>query len=94
MTLHREVKEDIQKWRVLGFSHKDAIRETAKRYRRGKLPANYPVPAIPIYVGWYPIGIGLCEGLSYWYIASRHMLWTCWQRYGLVRQSASSNSPR
>lgn len=51
-------------------------------------PPHYPVPAIPIKVGFMPWSWQQEYPSGYWYVASRHMLWTIFQRWGLIIERA------
>ena len=55
-------------------------------YERGYREPRYPVPAIPIRVGWMPSGI--CEFVNrpYWYVSTRTYLWTFWKGLGLLEE--------
>lgn len=53
-------------------------------YECGNFPPNYPVPAIPIRVGYMPAHPSQPYPSAYWYICSDNMLWSCFERFGLV----------
>lgn len=54
------------------------------RYVEGKEPPHFPVPAIPIRVGYMPADstqpIAPC---AYWYVSSDRLLWSIWKYEGL-----------
>lgn len=53
-------------------------------YQQGHGEPHFNLPAIPIKVGYMPWSWHQDYPSSYWYIASRHMLWTCFRRWGLI----------
>lgn len=53
-------------------------------YLSGNRPARYPVPAIPVRVGWMPESSKQQFPSSYWWICSTNMLWSCFEKWGLV----------
>lgn len=60
-------------------------------YLVGLLKPRYPVPAIPIKVGWQPSGMNECSGCCYWYIASEDLLWTAWATGQMVVERKDSD---
>lgn len=52
-------------------------------YAIGLDEPNYPVPAIPVRVGWQPTGKNDCQNIPYFWICSRDMLWTAWKDLGI-----------
>lgn len=65
--------------------HDDPLRcGEVLNYAEGLLEPNFPVPAIPIKVGFMPWSWQQEYPSGYWYVASRHMLWTMFQRWGLI----------
>lgn len=59
-------------------------------YLCGEMLPNYPVPAIPVSVGWQPKGSREFVRHSYWWIVTEAMLWTCWSNGLMVVQRADT----
>lgn len=57
-----------------------------KGYQDGDYLPNYPMPAIPVRVGWQPTGTNECKDRPYWWVCSMDMLWTFWKDWGLVAE--------
>lgn len=53
-------------------------------YVTGVNRPNYPVPAIPVKVGYQPKGGGEWDSHSYVYVCSLDMLWTFWSHSVLI----------
>lgn len=77
------IKDDgVYSWRGYKF-------KLGEQYHRGKEPPHYPVPAIPVRVGYQPACYIQQEYPSaYWWIASRTLLWSCFEKHGLVIERA------
>jgi hypothetical protein len=56
------------------------------RYYKGYQPPRYPVPAIPMRVGYVPSGIGAMAGVPYVYITTATRCLTYWRGIGLVEE--------
>lgn len=57
-----------------------------KAYTNGYRDARFPVPAIPVSVGYQPTGQFEMKGVSYIWIATIDMLWTFWSEHGLIEE--------
>lgn len=55
-------------------------------YMVGNYPPNYPVPAIPIRVGWEPGHPTQMFPSAYWWVTSKDMLWSFFKEWGFVRE--------
>jgi len=44
------------------------------------------LPVIPIKVGWQPASKYQWFPSAYWYVANRELLWSCFEKFGLVVQ--------
>lgn len=55
-------------------------------YACGELKPNFPMPAIPTTVGYMPEGEWSTQPYpsAYWYVCSRELLWTFFQKFGFI----------
>lgn len=59
-------------------------RPSLYKYCHGDARPHFPVPAVPVRVGWQPEHPMQMYPSSYWWITSPTMLWSIFSRWGLI----------
>lgn len=49
-------------------------------------PAHYPVPAIPVKVGFHQAHHTQLFPCAYWYVSTMSLMWTFFDKIGMVEQ--------
>ena len=64
-------------------------------YERGYRPPRYPVPAIPVHIGFMPTGTGAMRGVPYiWLTAGYNRLITFWKGLDTIEEWYDTDGKR
>jgi hypothetical protein len=64
------------------------MKEPWRWYLEGYSPPHFGVPAVIVQADYMPASDDQPYPSAYWYVASYRLLWSCFQKWGLIEERA------